>query len=294
MTPKMFLSFVLLILLHTGIVQSDNHEPLNIGGSAEAIFDASITDTEIMMSLFFSQLLKDTGESFNIKVYDDNEQLHEAIRDEKVTAFFADAVQFVALKNELNPQNSYMTMTGDSLRPVYQIIVNKDNNLVTLAQLKDKTIAIPYGHAVGKLFMDVELLKKGLPVSSSFFKSIVNTNQSNSAIIDLYFNKVDAAVVTDFSLENAFELNPQLKNKLTVIKSSQPLAHMIFSFARNFPKDKITFLEPYILNLQNMPRVEKILSRFHFKGLKKIDANTLIEVERLLDQYNQLSPNKPS
>ena len=50
--------------------------------------------------------------------------------------------------------------------------------------------------------------------------SKISYNKSNSLLLQTYFSKYDAAVITSFEYETMLELNPAIKKKVTILKSS--------------------------------------------------------------------------
>ena len=75
---------------------------------------------------------------------------------------------------------------------------------------------------VGRRYLDIVLMRAGMPVAADFFSEVRYTGETNAAIVNLFFGQVDAALVTDFSFEVASELNRQIPQSLLTSLSSPP------------------------------------------------------------------------
>ncbi|MEW8498074.1 MAG: PhnD/SsuA/transferrin family substrate-binding protein [Candidatus Thiodiazotropha taylori] len=148
---------------------------------------------------------------------------------------------------------------------------------------------------VGELFLDVLLMRHGLPKSDRFFSEVRKTSDSNSSVINLFFDSVDAALVLDYAYDVATELNLQMKKQLGVIEVSQPLVHQVVSVRSDFSQQRIDGLEPYVLNMPNTPKLHETMKTFRITAMKKVEENTLSEVQQLISEYRRLNgkPESP-
>ncbi|MCG7915946.1 MAG: phosphate/phosphite/phosphonate ABC transporter substrate-binding protein [Candidatus Thiodiazotropha weberae] len=132
-------------------------------------------------------------------------------------------------------------------------------------------------------------MRQNHPVSQRFFSEIREANDSNSSLVNLFFGKVDAALVTDFSYEVACELNPQMRKQLSIIQVSEPLIHQVVAVRDDFSQSKLDKIEPYFLNTQRSPNLAQSMSLFRISAIKKLNGNYLTEVRKLLQEFNDLN-----
>ena len=262
--------------------------PIRVGSSADSLHDASVTDAEIAFNLIFNEILGDASESFNIKVYDSDSQLEEKLLNGELDAIFTNPLQYFELEKYLNPQATYLVQYGPKLKQEYYLIVRHDSGIKDITGLRGKVLSLSRGNSIGKLFLDVSLLKAGLPESDSFFSKIIRTRESNASVVSLFFGQVDAALIPDFSYELAKELNPQIEHAFTIIGKSMPLVYHTVSMSRNFPRERIAKFEPFILNIANTPRLRELSNTFRVNRIIKANDEAFKETRELSQDYIHL------
>ncbi|MEW8034160.1 MAG: PhnD/SsuA/transferrin family substrate-binding protein [Candidatus Thiodiazotropha endolucinida] len=277
-----------LIMLASLSAVADNHNIMRVGGSAESIYDSRITDVEILFTVLFNEMFKDQNEEFKIKIYDTDQALTKELAAGNLDAVFMDTVLYLDNFEYLHPEIAFAVQHGQSIKPKYILLVRRNSGIDSLHELENKKIIIPSGHAVGKRFLDVELMHAGLPVSNDHFSEIRQTKESNTAIIKLFFNQVDAALVTDFSYEVASELNLQIPQSLEIIETSPPFIHMVISVRKDFPRHRVEKIFPYLENLEEIPRLQHLRKSFRFQGLHRISTDEVYDVRQLSGKYVRL------
>ena len=268
---------------------NDDKVTIVAGLSEESLYDTSITDAKIVFSLIFNQAIKESEEQFVLEIYDTDLEVERKLISGELDAVFTNTIHYLEIEEHLNPKGSYIIQHGPKIKPQYYLLTKRNSGIERLSQLQGMKISIPRGHAVGELFLDVILMRQNLPVTDQFFSEIRETRESNSAVVNLFFGKVDAALITDYAFGVASELNPQLSKQLIVIDVSEPLAHQVVSVRHDFPPDRIKKIEPYILNVHESPKMSQVLKTFRLTAVRKITNNTLAEVRELSDEYRSLS-----
>ena len=283
------LNVIIFLSLWVSIATAkDSKATILAGGSAESLYDTSVTDAKIVFTLIFNEAIEKSNEQFELEIFDTDEELSQNLLSGVLDAIFTNTLHFLEIEEHLNPNGCYVVQHGPDVKSLYYLLVRRDSGIDKLSQLQGKKISIPFGHDVGRLFLDVKLMGQGLPKADRFFSEIRQTRESNSSVVNLFFGKVDAALITDFSYNVAKELNSQIDKRLSVIEISEPLIYHIVSVRRDFPQYRIDRIEPYILNLQDSPRVAEILKTLKVTALHKVNDNTLTEVRKLNDEYHKL------
>ncbi|MEJ2454192.1 MAG: PhnD/SsuA/transferrin family substrate-binding protein [Candidatus Thiodiazotropha sp.] len=273
--------------------QTYPNPPIQVGGSADGLHDSTVTDAEIGFKLIFNELLAKGAESFETKIYDSNDKLLEDFKNGKLQALFVSSLKFIELGDLIHPTGRYAVQFGPSLKQRYLILVRREQEGFSLADLRDKKLSMAKGHVVGKRFLDVTLLKQGLPISDRFFGEIQLVKEVNTAVIDLFFRKADVALVPEFSFELARELNPQISSSITAIATSEPLVYMLAGMRYDFPKQRLDNIEPYILNINHSSRMQHLLKTFRITGIYRVDEETLKEVKTLNEAYRKFTQHSP-
>lgn len=285
---RMFL-FCLLLNPAISFSQQDEKITIFVGGSKESLFNASILDAEVVISLLFNKVLKSSNLSFKIKIFETDEELSQMVKEGKVDTLFTNVLRIVALKEYLNINATYAIKNSSVLKSRYLLLVQKDSGISSLAHLKGKNINIANGHSAAELFLDVELLKNKLSIKETFFKSINHSKESNDSIIKLFFNNADVALVPNYTFEIANELNPQVGKKLKVLLRSDPMVNIVIAHHKNLSQDKVDKIEPSIWNIHNNPEILQIKENFRFHGVERLSELDIKQIQLMLDKYAHLS-----
>jgi ABC-type phosphate/phosphonate transport system substrate-binding protein len=276
---------LLILTLTSAFANARDTQTIRVGGSAESIYDIRITDIEILISLLFNEMFKDQDKQLKIKIYDSDRLLSRQLAEGKLDAAFMNPVFYLDHIDHLNSQFTYAVEHGSSIKTKYVVLVRHDSGITSLAGLRNKKIIIPSGHRVGQRFLDVELMRDGLPDSEGTFSELRHTRETNAAIVNLFFGQVDAALVTDFSYQVASELNQQIPNTLQIIRTSKPLTHMLLSVHKGFPPQIVEKLLPFTKVFENNPRLQYLQKTFLFEGITKITAEDISDIQKLNSEY---------
>lgn len=143
------------------------------------------------------------------------------------------------------------------------------------------------GDTTAELYVKTLMLQNGLSESVNW---IVTKNPQQS-ILKLFFKKADLALVDRGSFMIAAELNPQLKTKLTIVKSI-PLTVGAVSFMR---KGMSPILHQQVLALgkemNSTPRGKQLLQLFRGTYMDESSPKELENVYALKKQYETLHKN---
>ncbi|MES9990981.1 MAG: PhnD/SsuA/transferrin family substrate-binding protein [Candidatus Thiodiazotropha sp.] len=277
-----------LILLTAVSASADDTYTLRVGGSAESLYDMRITDLEILIGLLFTEIFKDDDVKLKIKVYDSDQALSKQLATGNLDAVFMNPIHYLENSAYLNKEYTYAVQHGPSAKTKYILLTRRDNSIDNLQALRNKKLIIPSGHLVGERFLDVELMRSGMPVASESFSEIRYTDETNAAIINLFFGKVDAALVTEFTYDIASELNRQIPQTLQTITKSQPLIHLVVSLRKDFPAHLVDKFLPFADMLNEYPRMHFLKRNFRFEGIRKVTADDIRAMSKLNNVYVQL------
>ncbi len=270
-----------------------SHPLILVGGSLDTLENSSITDAEIGFKLIFNELLVDADEHFTIKIYNSNEELMDDFKTGKVQGVFLSSLKFLELVDMVHPKGRYVVQYGPSIKQRYKILVRNDHKDESLAKLRNHKLSLALGHVVGKRFLDVMLLEQGLPQSDRFFSEIDQAKDANTAIIDLFFGKVDAALVPENSYVLACELNPQISASLSVLATSEPMVFQAVGMRYDFPQERLDRIEPHILQIRASKRLSNLFETFRINGIFRLDDDALKEVRELNERYRLLTQQTP-
>lgn len=262
--------------------------PIVVGGSMQSLYESSRVDVEIVFSFIYGELLRDLNQEFTFRLYDNNQILEKAFRAGDIQIIFIDSTSILKLDSLIHPEGRYVVQYGDSLKQRFVLLKRRDSSRKTLADFRDTKLATVVGHLIGKRYLDVLLMRSGLPVTDHFFNNTEVKQEVNSAIIDLYFGKVDMALVPEYGLELARELNPQVGEELLVMARSEPLIYQAVGFRTDIPTRIIQPIEARILDQEPPKRLKRIFDMVNINTFYRLTEEVLTETRELNEAYEAL------
>ncbi|MES9990978.1 MAG: PhnD/SsuA/transferrin family substrate-binding protein [Candidatus Thiodiazotropha sp.] len=290
---QFFLALGLLLTpLHNHMaVASDpyNRDTAYIGIMSRLMFSTSNLDTRIATEMIFLDFMNNIGKKSQFIDIDSTKDAARKIQHHHLDAVISNALDYLEIDHLMNSNHRYSVLIGPSIMHKIILLTRRADEVTNLAQLRQKRLAYPIGLDLGLIFLDVSLMKQKLPSYKDFFSEKVAVKDVNTAIIDLFFNKVDAALVTDTSFSLTSELNPQISHELEPLINSQPIVPIMIGINKHVPSDFTDRVDEMVARLSEYPRTINLLSLFKATGLAKVTDKDLEYARRLKQEYKTLT-----
>jgi ABC-type phosphate/phosphonate transport system substrate-binding protein len=264
------------------------------GRMEKVLYSSNATDTTIATNMIIDKIFGLMGMESDVKFYEDANNLKNDLSKNLVDGVFVNIFDYFAMEHLINPDYIYALTLGPEIFEKTLLITHKNLQISKLEDLSGRSITIPSGHHLGKKYLDLELMKRGLSKSEHFFSTTREVVDINSAIIDLFFGKTDCALVTDIAFKLASELNKQIPKSLDVLLTSNQMIPQIIALNKNISKITVEKVDHNIVNAHKSQHVKHLLSLFRAKKIIKLKKNQLDENRRLLVKYQTLDNNRSS
>ena len=255
--------------------------------SKDLFFNTKLEDAVALTKIFTEKIRKQKNvkDDFEIIVCENQNELEEATN----TTFdfvLASTVQVVKLMKTGNVKPVLVNQTQGNFGYVYYLISKKDKGITKLNDLKNTHLRI-LARSDGQtpsIWLEKLLRDKKLPKKDKFFKEISFDFVPTNVILPVYFDKIDAAIVTKASFELMCELNPRLKQDFNILDISPALLFGVLCFdkrSKNFEKEK--FIYNILVTMHNDIDGQQFLNLF---SLEKIIPYKEIFLTKFLELYN--------
>jgi len=179
----------------------------------------------------------------------------------------------------------------DDLRGL--ILVRRDSDIKTIADLKGKKISFPAPTAFGATIMVKEFLfSQGLNVNSDIQPQYVGSMESSLMSINL------RAVVAGTAYPPAWRMfqkdQPEIAKELKVMWQTAPLPDNSLMVRDDIPQDLAKEVEKALLNMQQDAEGIKVLANMDMSSFKPATNETYDPVKVFLQQYEaRIGPLNP-
>jgi ABC-type phosphate/phosphonate transport system substrate-binding protein len=204
-------------------------------------------------------------------------------------------LEYIAIEHELAAKPAVTYVLGNQLETKYVLLVSRDAGIKTLDDLKDKRIGIfskGGAHSLAKLWLDVYLMKNGFEPKEKFFKDVINVSMPSQAILPVFFNQLDAAVVSSLTFELGVELNPQLGQRLKIFSSSEPFVTTVVCLRNNLDENIKNRYVDCALNAHENLRTFQIFTLYRVTRIVRWESSYLDNVRKLIENFKQLSKGR--
>lgn len=266
-----------------------------IAGSSELGFiENDKQNVNLGFNSVFNELLSSVNVQCDFKSYENSEALVKAIKEKKVNGFFGSPIEFLYSESSLLSTPIASGIFAKQTKSKILIVVKKESKINDLTQLKGKKIGMQkwISSDVAGIFLETLLMENNLPLQSQFFSEIVIKDTSNMALVDLYFNKVDAILVNQVQFEVAAELNPQLLQQSKILVASEPYLIFVSALSKETPDSVVSVTKEKLLNIHKTAKGRNILRLMKLEGFQEVSVKELDNVRALMAKHKRLKAQR--
>lgn len=286
---KICVYFLIVISHLTSVAFADPYH-LVAGSSALGLLENDKQNVTLGFSSAFNSMLGTQNVKCDFKSFDSSDELAKAIEQNQVNAFFGSPVEFLKAESYFLENPIASGIIGNQLKSRILLVVRAESEIKSLAQLRGKKLSIQkfIANDLGGLYLETLLLENKLPLIKNFFLETQSSETSNRALVDLFFKKVDATLLSENYFQIAVELNPQLLLQTRILVASEPYLIFVAALRKGTPPQEIDGIKNSLLNVNKTAKGKSILNLMKVQGFKEISLNDLSNVRDLIAKNQQL------
>ena len=175
-----------------------------------------------------------------------------------------DTYHFLTIKQCAPLTPSFTPSAGGNVATAYVLLVRRKDGIRSLAQLAKHTIEIGTRgvQVMPRIWLDTVLAQNRLAPASTLFRSVGRAQNAGKAILNVLFGSTTACVVPQRAFSGAAELNPQVGQQLTALKTSVPYVEEFVFFSPHCPQDRATAIRSAALALHTKARGRQLMALF--------------------------------
>jgi phosphonate transport system substrate-binding protein len=267
----------------------------SVGYMKDIFSEVDINDAQAAIRVLINEILKSSNYSHSYylkaKIYANLSDVVEQMKQDSLAMLSLNTYDYLNYfeKIELNPV--LVPVSKEDVFVQYYILVRKGSNFNKIADLKGANIGLLSGvnYIASKIWLDVILAKVNFPDKTRFFKNITMSDKESQLIVNLFFGRVDACIVSSEAFSLMKDLNPQIGEKIVCIQSSPKYLWgvMCFTSMIKSQEDKNLFYKNSI-QIQKSNSGEQLYSLLKITGLEPFKTEYLNSFKDLLKEYTYL------
>lgn len=300
---------VILVLIGTKCIAQSNSSPTNtvkdtvLSGISTHIFTTvNIEDAKAALTLLLKEMINSWGRTdvtTNPKTYESIEKIKKDINLNRLDIIALTTSEYFILRNqtELNPLLAYKA--NDITEEKILLVTRTDSKINSIKDLKGKKVSI-FSYLndelnIATLWYKTIILKINENYKKDYAPFLSVVDKSSRAISDVFFNKTDAAVVSEGEFNLSNELNPQIGKQLKIIDSSKPLLYGVICYTDRLQTHKNIGLDEIIDNFCSMHKTKigkHFLQIFRITQFIPFKDEYMKNSEELYKEFIELSKRK--
>ncbi len=135
------------------------------------------------------------------------------------------------------------------------------------------------------------VMRNKLQPAERFFSDIQEKSKDAQAILDTFFGRSDACLVTEAAYKMMVELNPQVGKKLRVVAESPELVASVGVFHPDYPQElRQRAIKGMSSDYMQHERGKQIILLFNVERMERISDHQFASVQRLIADHERLKP----
>jgi len=276
--------------------EKDHNKPSNVylGLLTNSIANIDPHDARTSLNILFDDIKKsiNINVELNIEFFSCVANLKKAIQKEEVHFVSITSIDYLHWKDELNLKPLLVGTNNKFQQIKYLLLVHQNSKFKTLKSLANQRIIIQdfeSNNSLPLIWFKTLLAKNNLYKKNTLYKKHEFQLNISKALLPVFFNQVAACIVNENSYHVMCELNPQVKNDLRVLASSQELLYGLFCATSKIDDNdyKLELLYKTVSGLELFPKGQQMLTIFKIQKLRRYKEEYIRNVTMLYQEYQK-------
>ena len=289
---RMSVLVLLLSVAGSGASAEEESRVVHVGFSNKLLPRVNVSDalaaTQVWGEAFIEQTGVDTA--IDVSIQEGVPMLDQALTagDLDLVGMTINEFSMLYQTHELHPL--YFVKMQDHTTEEYLVLVRKESHVSSINALRQKRLLLAGGirTTVAFTWLETYLLERGFGNVESFFSACDRKPKASTCVLQVFFGKADACVVSRSSFETICALNPQIGRQLTTVMASPGYIPALLCWRASYKSPNSARLAEELKHLHKSSSGELILSLFLGDQLVQGTPDDLKETLSLIERHKAL------
>lgn len=171
----------------------------------------------------------------------------------------------------------------------YYLITNKKTGLNSIKDLKGKKLVLAGTDNLSKIWFDKISYESTQKSYTTYIKKEISNYSRHKKLLDIYFNKVDIAIVSKSTYDVMVDLNPTIAKNIKILKKSPAIFPYVLGIVHSSAGSSvIDEYNNFILDSSNADYISSLLNLVKLKNLENCEKTDFEETYKLYNEYLKL------
>jgi len=201
---------LLILILILSLNAKEDLQRFNVAYMTNSMSNYSKKDLKISMNIWLKEISKEAGYDANMFFYDNPKDAVIDLKNNKIDYISAFPLVFVKYFNETLLTDAFSGGPKNIKNTIFVILSH--TNINKLKDLKNPKIGIQIYDEIMYMYIKLKL--------NNNTPNIKGYSKRSKIVLDLFFNKIDIAIVPLRNFLLAKELNPQIYKKVKILEET--------------------------------------------------------------------------
>lgn len=283
-----------MLLLHHVIsapmVQAARNFHTTVGFSVSTFMHVDKNRAQAITQLWTDLVARKWGGTASTRVYNSLAELERAVTSKNIDLAVLLAGEYLEIRENTPMEPLFISVKENNIYDHLILVVRRDGNVRVLSDLKGGTLIQQSGlYANGRnLWLDPLLMQRGISSPNRFFSSDRKALKPSSAVLPVFFRKADACIVAASSFRVMAELNPQLREELSILEQSPPRPSSVIAVRKGLPAQQREMVLEVLGTLDQTTQGKQLLTLFRMHRLIPYKTEYFVALEKLFREHREL------
>lgn len=253
---------------------------------------STFKDARIAIAVWIDDLGRNHGGKLDVKFFDNiNVMYSEYKKDNGLDMIVVDLPFYFKHKNEIKKlSNNFWSVSFDENNHIqYYFVANKKSNINSFKDIKDKSVALRYQEKGSSDWLNKNsYISNKLPYRDIVKNSVLERKES-TALLKVFFNKVDFTIVSSRTWNKMFKANPSIKDKVEIVKKSKRIyLPFIGFFSKKTKKNGVDAFFHLCNDMKKGCETKQMIDLLRFNTIFKVSDDSLFDLEKCYLEYFHL------
>jgi len=275
------ISIVFIFILSVSLQANEKPLIFNFGLINQSMDIYSKKDLNISMGIWLHEVTKDIGD-IHMQLYNKPKKAAEDLANGKIDYVSAFAITFVKYFDTSNLQDGFTGRFSDFNKSRFVILTKKKFDVQSVKDLHHVKVGIQRNdeimHMYTKLYID--------------YSKIIDYKHRSRVLLELFFSKLDVAIVPLNTFELSCDLNPQIKQKIKIVKMTKYTSNILGFYRKDFPKKEMDSIYEQGLKVFSTPKGKQMMNLYKIETLVHTELSELDNARELYAKYKKIKGKK--
>jgi hypothetical protein len=223
--------FIVLLLGFPWPIEAGTKMEFRFANLPNTYMNEHVKESRMAMQIILKKVFNLKYPELHLKLdfLPDNDQLVQTLRKTGYDVLTMTGFDYLQLKKEIELKPLLILCRSDQPTESLLLMARIGITLASIAHNPRRTLLIEKsaGETISRTWLDEELGDQGYPSCNAMFTTIRSVDRPSRAILPVFFGQADMCIVTRAALDLMTELNPQISEKLAIVKQSPGLINML-------------------------------------------------------------------